>query len=53
MFELKNSEKDRKMATLIDKFCFFFDQNSIFIYCNCHEETKCNFYISDKIGKEY
>jgi|GEM_PF-1873338 len=52
VFELTHNGKGKKMATLIDEFGYF-DQNSIFMHCNYHEETKCCSYTSAEIDKEY
>ncbi|MGL9731621.1 MAG: hypothetical protein ACR5KX_02235 [Wolbachia sp.] len=52
MFELKNSEKGRKMATLIDKFCYF-NENDQFKCYNYHKGMEGRIYNTSKINQEY
>ncbi|MEC4735592.1 MAG: hypothetical protein O7161_06815 [Wolbachia endosymbiont of Halictus tumulorum] len=51
-FELTNSGKGKKMATLIDQFGFF-NKEGKFQYCDYHTKADYDVYDSYKINKEY
>ncbi|WCR59559.1 MAG: hypothetical protein PG978_000995 [Wolbachia endosymbiont of Ctenocephalides felis wCfeF] len=52
VFELTNNNKGRKMATLIDKFCYF-NENDQFKCCNYHKGIECRIYDTSEINQEY
>ncbi|MDG7055037.1 MAG: hypothetical protein LJD31_00565 [Wolbachia endosymbiont of Menacanthus eurysternus] len=52
VFELKNNKKGRKIATLIDKFCYF-NENDQFKCCNYHKGMECRIYDTSEINQEY
>ncbi|MCM1001622.1 MAG: collagen-like protein, partial [Wolbachia endosymbiont of Melophagus ovinus] len=52
VFELTNNKKGRKIATLIDKFCYF-KENDQFKCCNYHKGTECRIYDTSEINQEY
>ncbi|MDG7053293.1 MAG: collagen-like protein [Wolbachia endosymbiont of Alcedoecus sp.] len=52
VFELTNNKKGRKIATLIDKFCYF-NENDQFKCCNYHKGMECRIYDTSEINQEY
>ncbi|MCA4775086.1 hypothetical protein IHO40_03085 [Wolbachia endosymbiont of Mansonella ozzardi] len=52
VFELTNNNKGRKMATLIDKF-YYFNENDQFKCCNYHKGMKCHIYDASEVNQEY
>ncbi|NSX83956.1 hypothetical protein GOM44_07675 [Wolbachia endosymbiont of Atemnus politus] len=52
MFELTRDGKSKKMATLIDEFGYF-DQNDMLVHCNYHKRTECCTYNPTEVDKEF